>query len=67
MIFLLCKQSITGICLYPATSEGVQATALVATIFVACALGIYFFYDDKEIATTIKQHTEKSAAEPAKE
>lgn len=50
-----------------ATSEGVQATALVATIFVACALGIYFFYNDKEIATTIKQHTEKAAAEPAKE
>ena len=37
-----------------ATSEGVQATALVACIFVACALGIYFFYNDKEIAAAIK-------------
>jgi len=41
-----------------ATSEGVQATALVACIFVACALGIYFFYDDKEIADTIKAGAE---------
>ena len=37
-----------------ATSEGVQATALVACIFVACALGIYFFYNDKEITDAIK-------------
>ena len=37
-----------------ATSEGVQSTALVACIFVACALGIYFFYDDREIAAAIK-------------
>ena len=44
-----------------ATSEGVQATALVACIFVACALGIYFFYNDKEIAETIKQSNEKTA------
>ena len=41
-----------------ATSEGVQATALVACIFVGCALFIYFFYDDKEIAATIKAHNE---------
>ena len=40
-----------------ATSEGVQATALVACIFVACALGIYFFYNDKEIAEAIKADT----------
>ena len=40
-----------------ATSQGIQATALVATIFVACALFIYFFYDDREIADTIRAHT----------
>jgi len=37
-----------------ATAEGVQATALVACIFVGCALCIYFFYDDREISETIK-------------
>ena len=37
-----------------ATSEGVQATALVACVFVACAMGIYFFYDDKHIQKAIK-------------
>ena len=41
-----------------ATSEGVQSTALVAMLFVAGALGIYFFYNDKEIADTIKAHNE---------
>lgn len=41
-----------------ATSQGVQATALVACIFVGCALGIYFFYNDKEIAETIQAHNE---------
>lgn len=41
-----------------ATSEGVQATALVACAFVACALGIYFFYNDKEIADAIKASNE---------
>ena len=39
-----------------ATSEGVQATALVAMIFVGCALCIYFFYNDKEITQTIREH-----------
>ena len=39
-----------------ATSEGVQATALVAMIFVGCALCIYFFYNDKEITRTIREH-----------
>ncbi|MBQ7859413.1 MAG: MFS transporter [Faecalibacterium sp.] len=39
-----------------ATSEGIQATALVACVFVACALGIYFFYNDKEITDAIKAH-----------
>ena len=38
-----------------ATSEGIQATALVAMLFVAGALGIYFFYDDREIAQTIRK------------
>ena len=45
-----------------ATSEGVQATALVACLFVAGALGIYFFYNDKEITETIKAHNEASKA-----
>ena len=43
-----------------ATAEGVQATALVACIFVGCALGIYFFYNDKEISETIKAHNEST-------
>ncbi len=37
-----------------ATSEGIQSTALVACLFVACALGIYFLYNDKEISETIR-------------
>ena len=44
-----------------ATSEGIQATALVACIFVACALGIYFFYNDKEITDAIKAHNKANA------
>ena len=44
-----------------ATSEGIQATALVACIFVASALGIYFFYNDKEITDAIKAHNEANA------
>ena len=43
-----------------ATSEGVQATALVACIFVGCALGIYFFYNDREITRTLKAYNEKA-------
>ena len=43
-----------------ATSEGIQATALVACIFVFCALGIYFFYDDKEIARAIRENNEQA-------
>ena len=34
-----------------ATSEGIQATALVA-----CALFIYFFCNDKEIVSAIRRH-----------
>lgn len=41
-----------------ATAEGIRATALVACLFVACALGIYFFYNDREIAAAIKAHNE---------
>ena len=41
-----------------ATSEGIQSTALVACIFVACALGIYFFYNDKEIVSAIRASNE---------
>ena len=43
-----------------ATSAGVQATALVAMLFVAGALGIYFFYDDREIASAIRQANEEA-------
>ena len=43
-----------------ATAQGVQATALVAMIFVGCALGIYFFYDDREIASAIRQANEEA-------
>ena len=46
-----------------ATSAGVQSTALVACIFVACALGIYFFYDDKEISSAIKASNEAAKTE----
>ena len=38
-----------------ATSAGIQSTALVACIFVGCALFIYFFYDDKEIVSAIRK------------
>ena len=41
-----------------ATSAGVQSTALVACIFVGCAMGIYCFYNDKEITETIKAHND---------
>ena len=44
-----------------ATSEGIQSTALVACIFVSCALCIYFFYDDKEINRVIREDTEANA------
>ncbi len=40
-----------------ATSQGIQSTALVACLFVACALGIYFFYDDKQINEAIRNST----------
>ena len=43
-----------------ATSEGIQLTALVATIFVFCAILIYHFYNDKEIAETIRKHNERN-------
>ena len=42
-----------------ATSEGVQATALVAMLFVGCALFIYFFYNDAEISETIRKANEE--------
>jgi len=44
-----------------ATSAGIQATALVACIFVGCALCIYFFYDDREIASAIRKSNEEKA------
>ena len=45
-----------------ATSEGIQATALVACLFVGCALFIYFFCNDKEIVNAIRQHNEETKA-----
>ena len=45
-----------------ATSEGVQATALVACVFVAGALGIYLLYNDKEITAAIKENNEANQA-----
>lgn len=41
-----------------ATSQGVQLTALVAMVFVAAAVVIYCFYNDKEISDTIRAHNE---------
>ena len=46
-----------------ATSEGIQLTALVATFFVACAIIIYHFYNDKEIAETIRKYNEEKEKE----
>ena len=46
-----------------ATSEGIQLTALVATLFVAGAIIIYHFYNDKEIAETIRKHNEEKEKE----
>ena len=43
-----------------ATSEGIQSTALVACLFVAGALSIYFFYNDKEIMQAIRRHNEEN-------
>lgn len=42
-----------------ATSEGVRRTALVAMIFVGISVIIYCFYDDREVVSTIKEHTKK--------
>ena len=39
-----------------ATSAGIRQTALVAMIFVALSVVIYWFYDDKKIVQTIKEH-----------
>lgn len=38
-----------------ATSDGVQKTALVAMVFVAAAVAIYSFYNDKEIVRAIRE------------
>lgn len=42
-----------------ATAEGIRMTALVAMLFVAAAVAIYFFYDDKAIMDTIRRHNEE--------
>ena len=44
-----------------ATAHGVQLTALVATVFVAAAVVIYCFYDDRKIIETINEHNGKAA------
>ncbi len=44
-----------------ATTEGIQTTALVAMIFVAMSIVIYWFYDDKEITETIRKHNEENS------
>lgn len=44
-----------------ATAHGVRLTALVAMAFVAAALVIYCFYNDKEIMQTIHRHNEETA------
>ena len=41
-----------------ATSIGIRQTALVAMIFVALSVVIYWFYDDKKIVQTIREHTD---------
>ena len=38
-----------------ATAEGIRSTALVAMIFVAVSVVVYFFYNDKEIVRTIQE------------
>ena len=43
-----------------ATARGVQLTALVATVFVAAAVVIYCFYDDKQIMSVIRAHSGES-------
>lgn len=45
-----------------ATSSGIRNTALVAMIFVAVAVVIYSFYNDKEIVRTITENTKKEEA-----
>lgn len=41
-----------------ATSEGIRQTALVAMVFVALSVVIYWFYNDKEITRVIREHTD---------
>ncbi len=41
-----------------ATSSGIRQTALVAMIFVALSVVIYWFYDDKKIVKAIEENTQ---------
>ncbi len=46
---------------YP-TYFGVRMTALIAAVFLACSVGIYFAYDDKTVVEGIEQHEREKAA-----
>ena len=48
-----------------ATAWGIQLTALIATLTVACALFIYSRYDEHEIASVLAQANAKAEAEKA--
>ncbi|AYG03804.1 MFS transporter [Gryllotalpicola protaetiae] len=43
-----------------ATVDGVQLTALVSGVFIAAALALFAFYDDREVIAAIERHTEES-------
>ncbi len=42
-----------------ASTSGIRNTALFAMIFVAGSLVVYFFYNDKEIVSTIREYNQK--------
>ncbi|GAA4163489.1 hypothetical protein GCM10022286_24030 [Gryllotalpicola daejeonensis] len=48
-----------------ATVDGVQLTALVSGIFIAAALALFAFYDDREIIAAIHAHNDEADAEAA--
>ncbi|GAA4170856.1 MFS transporter [Gryllotalpicola koreensis] len=50
-----------------ATVTGVQTTALVSGVFIALALVLFAFYDDREIIQVIEEHTDAATAAAAAE
>jgi GPH family glycoside/pentoside/hexuronide:cation symporter len=44
-----------------ATVAGVQLTALVSGVFIAAALALFAFYDDRDVIAAINRHNEESA------